>query len=88
MVFFRFQNIADGNGWEISMVGVFIVFISLAIISLFINYLPRVLAIMDKYMPETKAGHHQPEIKTETDNSQLVAAIGFALHEHRFKNTN
>lgn len=83
---FSYQNILNGNGFDIAVTGMLIVFAALAIISLFIASLPKVIGILDKIFPEIH--HHAPATskKPERDNDALLAAIGYALYKVRAKN--
>lgn len=83
---FGFQNVIDGNGFAIAITGMLIVFAALAIISLFIALLPRVLKVLAVVFPEE---HHHGAVsskKPTRDDDALLAAIGFALHKVRIKN--
>ena len=79
----------DANGIGIAITGMSIVFVALIVISLFIAALPRVLNLLDPYLP--KASHiHAPSSPKQTaapspleNDESTVAAIGFALHQHR-----
>lgn len=81
---FSMQNVIDGQGLEITIVGITIVFSALAMISLFIAALPRVLTVLDPYLPAAahEHGHASPAVPPSGEDERIVAAIGLALH-HR-----
>jgi len=76
---FSFQNILDENGITISIIGMLIVFISLALISIFIKYLPKLLQLFDylKNLKEKGIKNPQPESIPENfeDDEELFVAI-------------
>ncbi len=80
---FKFENISAGNGYEITLTGMTIVFSGLLLISLFIILLPRMLALLDRLI--AKGG---PTTGTETTLSvlspptegEIMAAISLAIH--------
>lgn len=77
------QGIRDGNGLAISITGMLIVFAALVGISLFIGFLPMVLAWIEPFFPESE-GHHGPAASStaagdgDDENLRLIAAIGYA----------
>jgi Na+-transporting methylmalonyl-CoA/oxaloacetate decarboxylase gamma subunit len=78
---FKFENISAGNGYEISLTGMAIVFSGLLLISLFIILLPRLLALLDrltaKGTPTTAVTATTPSPPTE---EEIMAAISLAIH--------
>jgi len=73
------QNILDGNGIEISIIGMLVVFAALAFISSFIFLLPTILRVVNLIYPseeETRALSGRPD----TPEDEILAAIGFVLH--------
>ncbi len=75
---FSIQNIINGDGISLAITGMVIVFMALAIISTFIALLPKMLPILESILPEEHA-HHGPTKKVGKDNSEVLAAIGYAL---------
>lgn len=79
---FKFENISAGNGYEISLTGMAIVFSGLLLISLFIILLPRMLALLDRLT----AKGSPPTTGSETSASappteeEIMAAISLAIH--------
>lgn len=81
------QGVADGNGLAISITGMLIVFVALTAITLFIAALPKVLAVIEPWFPES-AGHHHGAAPSApatapasaADDGAVIAAIGFAVH--------
>ena len=82
---FGIQNIIDGQGVAIAITGMLIVFAALAIISLFIALLPKMLVLLAKALPE-EHHHAAPHEKQSLDEKALLAAIGFGLYRTRVKN--
>ncbi len=75
---FSIQNIINGDGISLAITGMVIVFMALAIISTFIALLPKMLPLLESILPEEHA-HHGPTKKVKKDNSEVLAAIGYAL---------
>lgn len=76
------QNILDGHGLEISIIGMLVVFTALALISAFISLLPSVLRVVNFIYPVNASsclpGH------SNTPDDEVLAAIGSALHAAKF----
>lgn len=77
-------DLADpmSRGFEIAIAGMVIVAFALSIISLFIAALPKMLAVLEIYLPTSEDGHSKP-VHPESfvpDDDAVVAAIGFVLH--------
>ena len=73
------QSLSEGG--IIAVVGLLIVFLVLIFLSVFIATLPRVLAIVERYLPESN--EHHPIAHEEHDEDaelELLAAIGYVLH--------
>jgi Na+-transporting methylmalonyl-CoA/oxaloacetate decarboxylase gamma subunit len=87
------ENILAAAGPSIALAGMLIVFTALALISLFIAALPRILRAVSRIWPEPE---HTPSVPPPQENSSgegsaggiepIVAAIGLALH-HRAQRT-
>ena len=75
---FDLQNIAAGQGLDLAVTGMAIVFSALTLISLFIRGLPGFLVLIGRLLPAEEDPH--PAASTATDETDLIAAIGFALH--------
>ena len=72
------QNILDGHGIEIAIIGMLVVFTALALISAFISLLPSVLRVVNFIYP-VKASSVLPEC-SNTPDDEVLAAIGSVLH--------
>ena len=72
------QNILDGHGIEIAIIGMIVVFTALALISAFISLLPSVLRIVNLIYP-LKGPVALPEL-SDTPKDEVLAAIGSVLH--------
>lgn len=81
-----FQNVIDGNGFIIAVMGMLIVFAALALISLFIAFLPAMLKALSAVLPEEHHHGPAPSQKKSRDNDAFLAAIGYALYKVRAKN--
>lgn len=76
---FSVQNIVDGNGVSIALMGMMIVFCGLAMISLFIALLPKILALLQGKPVKAPARHvHHDRPSSETE--EITAAIGYVIH--------
>ena len=87
---FSLQHIYDASGLTLSIIGMAIVFASLAIISLFIGGLPRFLERLDRWtskQPKTsaaKAKSAKESPQKEDKESEILAVIAAVLeHEMR-----
>ncbi len=72
------QNILDGRGIEIAIIGMLVVFTALTLISAFIFLLPSVLRIVNLMYPIKDSGF-QLEC-SDAPKDEVLAAIGSALH--------
>ncbi len=84
---FGVQNILDGQGFTIAITGMLIVFAALAIISLFIAALPKLLIVLETPFP-VEHHHAPPAGKSAKDDTALLAAIGFGLYKAGAIKTN
>lgn len=75
---FNVQHIEDGQGIAIALTGMIIVFCVLTMISVFIVFLPKILAIVAQKYPEQEMHSEQTP---EEDDGPLLAALGFVLHQ-------
>jgi oxaloacetate decarboxylase gamma subunit len=73
---FSYQNILAGQGFGLAFAGLSIVFVALGLVALFVALLPRVLWVVNHYIPE----EHGPAPPQRADELEVVAAIGYALH--------
>jgi Na+-transporting methylmalonyl-CoA/oxaloacetate decarboxylase gamma subunit len=73
------QNIVEGQGVDIAITGMLIVFLALGLITLFIAFLPNLLNVLAKIFPHKAAADVSGKFAAEEDN--VLAAIGFALHK-------
>jgi Na+-transporting methylmalonyl-CoA/oxaloacetate decarboxylase gamma subunit len=75
-----FEKIINTNEIMISIVGIFIVFSALAIISLFIAVLPKFLPLLGKFFPEGPPHHSHGALSSHTaDHAEVLVAIAYAL---------
>ena len=77
---FDIQNIAAGQGSDLAVTGMVIVFVALTLISLFIRLLPRALELVSRLLPAMD-DPHQVVSPSVPDAAGRIAAIGFALHQ-------
>lgn len=81
---FNFENIRAGNGYEITLTGMAIVFSGLLLISLFIVLLPRMLALLDrlteKGRPPTTVAKTVSSAPLPPTDEEIMAAISLAIH--------
>lgn len=66
----------------IAVAGMLIVSIALSVISLFIAGLPRLLEVLERFLPEREDPHAKriPQESFVPDDDAVTAAIGFVLH--------
>ena len=84
MVHVSWQNVLDGQGFAITLIGMVIVFSGLLLISLFIAQLPRMLDFFDRLT--TRAA--RPEAPSEAvaervtvpQGEEIMAAISLVVH--------
>lgn len=81
MVHVSWQNVLDGHGFAITLIGMAIVFAGLLLISLFITQLPRMLDLFDRLTTRPEAAN-RPDIGTATlpHGDELMAAISLVVH--------
>ena len=72
------QNILDGRGIEIAIIGMLVVFTALILISAFIALLPSVLRIVNLIYPVKDSGFLSE--RPDTPEDEVLAAIGSVLH--------
>lgn len=73
------QNILDGQGIEISIIGILVVFTALALISAFISLLPTILRMVNLIYPSEEETHAL-SVSSDTPEDEILAAIGSVLH--------
>lgn len=78
------QNIAANDGFSLSVAGMGIVFLALAVIALIIKVLPYLLFLLDKIVPEKIV---EPEVKVRSgkDDGAVIAAIAAAIYKQKQK---
>ena len=76
---FNTQNIVAGQGFEIAITGMCVVFSVLALLSLFIVLLPRLLALVERKFPEREPPV-APQAAGDRDNGAILAAVAYAMH--------
>ena len=77
-----FDNILENNGLGIAVTGMTIVFAALTLITVFIYLLPKVLSGLELVVPPVSQLEVAPPPQS-TDDEEMAAAIGFALHQAR-----
>ena len=80
---FNYQNIINGQGFELAFAGMIIVFTALSLVSIFIALLPHLLVSVNRWVHEV---HHHSAPKTKAkspaagNDTEIAAAIGYVLH--------
>lgn len=79
----NFDAIAEANGFSIAIMGMLIVFCALGLISLFIGWLPQLVALGEPWLPDLDTHASSPSLEESlpVDNERIIAAIGLALRE-------
>jgi len=80
------HNVINANGITITIVGMLLVFISLAIISIIIGSTPYLIKVVERYFPEQEEEFKKSGVKTVSE-TEVVAAISAALC-HNMKSPN
>lgn len=76
---FNTENIVAGQGIEIAIIGMCVVFGVLALLSLFIALLPRMLALVARKFPEREY-QVVPQASGDRDDGPILAAVAYAMH--------
>jgi hypothetical protein len=71
-------NIETARGLEMTFAGLTITFSALASVAIFISFLPKILFVLNKIVPEKNA-HHEAK-PTPGITEDIVAAICLAHH--------
>ena len=74
-LFLNFANVANNNGYSLSVVGLSIVFTTLLITALFVGSLPSILKLFDCVF-----GSKSPDCKTEKED-EAALAIAIAINK-------
>lgn len=76
-----------GESIALAVTGMLIVFVALGLVTLFLLLLPHIMTKLNAVFPEREHAHgHAPTAsasKPQSDEDELIAAIGFALHIER-----
>lgn len=72
------HNVTNANGFTMTLVGMLLVFFSLALISIIIASMPHLLKIVEKYFPEQEEEFAKNGVKAVSE-TEVVAAISAAL---------
>ena len=84
MVHVSWQNVLDGHGVAITLIGMVIVFSGLLLISLFIAQLPRLLDFFDRLTTRTARPEAPSEAVAERvtvpQGEEIMAAISLVVH--------
>ena len=75
-----FNNILESNGFAIAATGMTIVFAALTFISVFIYLVPKVLSAFELVVPPASQLQAASPPQS-TDDEEIAAVIGFALHQ-------
>ncbi len=74
-------------GIPVAITGMLIVFVSLILISTFLEWMPTILARLNQILPEAAHPHHHHTAGRAEGSSglspEIVAAIGTAMHHKR-----
>lgn len=76
------QNVVEYDGYSLSIAGMSIVFLSLAVIAVIIKLLPYLLILLDKIVPE-KIVEPEVKVKTGSDDGAVIAAIAAAISKRK-----
>jgi sodium pump decarboxylase gamma subunit len=76
---YGWHHVIIADGFTITIVGMLLVFFSLALISLIIKSTPYILKIVDRYFPEVEETYSKSSVK-KVSETEVVAAISAALY--------
>ncbi len=77
------ENIEKGQGITIAVMGMLIVFTALLLVSLAIAVLPKILSLLSGILPPESASVPVARSGKMSDEGEVLAAIGLALHYHQ-----
>ncbi|MDY0268473.1 OadG family protein [Trichloromonas sp.] len=84
MIHVNWQNVLDGHGFAITIIGMAIVFSGLVLISLFIAQLPRLLALFDRLTTSAPRLAAPREVVAEgaavPRGEEIMAVISLVVH--------
>ncbi len=86
-VLFSFENVIKGDGINISLTGMGIVFTALILVSAYIALLPKIAGFFNKIIPPS-AHHHDPEpaakpVQGDQTEAEIVAAAVAYLQKNK-----
>lgn len=73
------QNVVNANGVTITIIGMLIVYFALTFITLVLSSTPRILKIVNKYIPEQEDDPYAKSNGKNGSEAEIVAAISTAL---------
>ncbi len=73
------QNVVNANGVTITIIGMLIVYFALTFITLVLSSTPRILKIVNKYIPEQEDDPYAKSSSKNGSEAEIVAAIITAL---------
>lgn len=76
---YGWHHVIVANGFTITIVGMLLVFFSLALISFVIKMTPFLLMIIDRYFPEVDESDSKSSVN-KVSETEIVAAISAALY--------
>ena len=78
------ENIVANDGVAISITGMSIVFVALVLITVYISLLPKILAVLHRFLPEKETHYTRAEDASAQDDERMVAvAIAAALYRRQ-----
>ena len=81
------QNVVNTDGVKITVSGIILVFICLAMISMIIGLTPHLLKMVNRFFPEQEEPLSGKKEKTISE-TEVVAAISAALHRSMRKSND
>ena len=83
---YGFENVGQNRGFALAIVGMLVVFVSLAMIAGFIAALPKLLHVLEPWLPQLHGESHasrspKPAETTPDREKQIIAAIGHVLRQ-------
>ncbi|QEG33788.1 OadG family protein [Bythopirellula goksoeyrii] len=78
---FSLEPLWHDTGLPLAIMGMFIVFVALVLVSTFISKLPHIMALLDKYLPQAEQLLIPPKPRGEEIPDEVIAVIAAAVSE-------
>ena len=76
---FGWENVIRGQGIELTVTGMLVVFLGLLLIATFVNYLPVVFALLGRVNARQRHSDLEPVSSPEHDEDEIAAVLGYVI---------